>query len=95
MKLEADYKDKILSFEKSFLKLNVNVTPKIHAILFHIAEFIDYSGCGLGLFSEQSFEGVHYDFRKHWEVMKINDLNHPNFGKKLKTSIKIYNSRHL
>ena len=42
--LESDYKESVLSFKLAYLDLGISVTPKVHAIFYHIVEF-----CELGL----------------------------------------------
>ena len=49
--LKADYLRKIKISSNDYLKLNISVTPKIHAVMYHIAEFCQMTGRGLGPWS--------------------------------------------
>jgi hypothetical protein len=40
----------------------------------HVKEYVEREGCGLGLFSEQTAESVHADFRKKWANYKLRDV---------------------
>ena len=42
-----DYKNKIEIFKESYLKLNIPVTPRVHAVYFHVPEFCGLMGMGL------------------------------------------------
>lgn len=92
--LERDYKQKIRTFQTSFLRLGLRVTPKIHCVFFHVIEFCDSKECGLGVWSEQAFESVHADFAKHWERYKV-PSSHEKFGDRLLRAVQEYNSNHI
>ncbi len=62
--LAENYKDNIAEFSSLFFNLMISVTPKIHAVMYHIEEFCDYSGTGLGPYSEQTSESLHQEFKK-------------------------------
>ncbi|CAH0558757.1 unnamed protein product [Brassicogethes aeneus] len=49
--LDMDCNEKIQQFLKDFLELQINVTPKLHAIFIHIHKFCLLKNCGLGKFS--------------------------------------------
>ncbi|CAH1099096.1 unnamed protein product [Psylliodes chrysocephalus] len=61
MILTPNYKSSIADFRRSYLALLKSVTPKIHAIFFHVEEFCDSTGNALGFYSEQAVESVHHD----------------------------------
>ena len=75
----------------------MTITPKIHILQHHIVDF--FSGRdnnhGLGWFSEQSFEAMHYDMKVEWNRIKICDPNHPEFADKLLQFVCAYNARHI
>ena len=52
--LSPDFMEKINKFSKSYMKLKISVTPKIHAVMYHVAEFCSMTGRGLGPWSEQT-----------------------------------------
>ena len=64
--LKPDYIEEIRSFRSRYLDLEINVTPKVHAVFFHITEFCEKHGVGLGIYSEQASESVHAHFKKIW-----------------------------
>ena len=61
--LQPGYCESILCFKQAYLDLDIAVTPKVHAIFFHIVEFCGIVDAGLGKFSEQASESVHYNFK--------------------------------
>ena len=38
--LDPDYESKIAQFQQSYIKLPISVTPKAHAVFFHVPQFI-------------------------------------------------------
>ena len=62
----------------------------------HIYDFLKLKGevACLAFWMEQAMESVHHDFKVFWERYKV-DINHPEFGERLKAAIVAYNSRHL
>ena len=93
--LRPEYTHAIRRFQNDFLDLGINISPKIHAIFFHVPEFCQMVGKGLGSYSEQASESVHHDFQKIWENYKIQDQDHPRYGEQLLKAVTTYNSRHL
>ncbi len=92
--LQRDFKEKIEKFRTSYLFLPITVTPKVHAVFYHVAEFVEKHQTSLGIFSEQATEALHSKFKVHWERYKrIPD--HPDYGKQLLNCIVDYNSKHL
>ena len=91
--LHTNYKSRIERFRRTFQKLGIRVTPKVHSIIFHVIEFCDSKRCGLGTWSEQAFESVHSDFAKHWEKYKV-PLSHNKFPDRLLRAVQEYNSNH-
>ena len=70
------------------------MTPKAHILFEHVPEFCDKWGVGLGLYSEQSSETQHTDFKAFWEHFSTGS-SHPNFASHLLTAVIDYNGRHL
>ena len=98
--LDDDYRRKIAEFEAAFKNIGKDkegkdlqpVTPKVHVVLHHLADFVDENG-PLGLFNEQTFESVHYCFANHMDTSKYTrDLDHPEHGKFLKKGVIDYNT---
>jgi hypothetical protein len=93
-KLNVNYKDCIFVFKNKYLALNINVTPKVHAVFYHIEDFCEQHQKGLGQWSEQASEAVHADFSKTWIKYKVSN-NHPNYSVQLLRAVNEYNARHL
>ena len=93
--LASDYKQKIRKFRFDYMKLGISVTPKIHAVFFHIEEFCDFSGTGLGAFSEQTAESLHQEFSKCWENFFVKDFDNPAYPERFLSAVKMFNSLHM
>ena len=93
--LQPGYKDKINRFKSCFRALKINVTPKIHAVFFHIIEFCELMDKGLGPWSEQASEAVHSDFKKTWKNYVVRDISHDDYPRRLCSAVVSYNSQHL
>ena len=94
-KLAPDYKVKIAKFKADYMKLGISVTPKIHAVFYHIEEFCDYSGMALGPFSEQTTEALHHEFEECWDNFAVKDFDHPKYPDRFLSAVKVFNSLHL
>ena len=77
------------------MNLEISVSPKIHAIFFHVDDYCELSQEGLGFASEQTSESVHYDFGKMWQRYKIGLMDHPDYSRNLLKCTIAYNSKHL
>jgi len=62
--LKYKYDEKINSFKNSYMALEINVTPKIHAVFFQIYDFCATIDKGISLFSEQASESVDANFKR-------------------------------
>ena len=49
---------------------------------------------GLGYYSEQAMESMHYEFKKEWGTGKV-DVKHPNYGEKLLSATVRINGKHI
>ena len=86
---------KIATFTRDYMKLGISVTPEVHAVIFHIAEFCEMTGQGLGPWSEQTGESIHHDFKETWKRYKVNNTDHDIYGENLLKAVCAYNSQHL
>ena len=93
--LLPDYVTNLEYFKEKYLALSINVTPKIHAVMYHVEEFCSQTGMGLGPWSEQTSEALHHDFNRMWENFKIKDMDHPSYSTNLLRAVSMYNSQHL
>jgi hypothetical protein len=93
--LDADFLDAIQRFRVAYLDLGISITPKVHAVLHHVADFCSARGRGLGLWTEQAVEAAHHDFRSLWKNFQVRDSSHPAYEKQLLRAVQVYNSQHL
>ena len=49
-------------------------------ITMHLAEYIEQEGMAMALFSEQTGESLHSDFRKAWQHYQVKDIENPNYA---------------
>jgi hypothetical protein len=104
MKLGANYEKAISDFSTAFGDLEINVTPKVHAVTVHVPQFLSMTNAslnspsaarGLGFWSEQSVESSHHDFSRLWtQCYRVNNSN-AEYPKRLRKCIVVYCSRHL
>ena len=73
-----------------YMKLSVSVTPKVHAVFYHIEEFCSLTKMGLGPWSEQASESVHQEFTKCWGKYKVKNTDHPMYGQKLLEAVQMF-----
>ena len=74
----------------------MSVTPKVHAVMVHVTEFLELKGlvAGLGALSEQVMEAAHHNFKVEWERCKVGS-NHVMYDVILFKSVLRYNSKHI
>ena len=86
--LQANYKETIKAFSKSFkvLKMKFNVTEnlKIHEINVHVSQWIDMFATSLGGHSEHEVEGIHSQFDRIWKNYNVKDIKSKSFAKNWK-----------
>lgn len=92
-KLDEYYETYINDFFLKLKKTKISITPKIHCLLFHVADFCNVSNRGLGFYSEQSSEQIHHVFNKHSENFVANKCS-PDYSKQLLRSVCALNSQH-
>ena len=81
--LSDDYVSKIQTFASRYNSLQICITPKVHAVVFHIKEFCSLPGRGLALYSEQTGESLHHDFDKTWKKFEVRKEYSPINGDNL------------
>ena len=92
--LHPEYEKKIMEFKTNYLKLGINISPKIHAVFYHVPDFCKRTNQSLGPFSEQASESIHHDFNITWTNYQTGPGN-PNYGVKLLEAVRMYNSQHI
>ena len=99
--LEEGFENYILEFSKCYRALDMEkmtITPKVHIIEHHLVDFFSEIGGldhGLGWYSEQGFEAMHYDMMQEWKRVQICNPDHPDFGRRLLNFVVAYNARHI
>ena len=81
--MKEGYGESIKKFTNAYLKLGISITPKVHAVMYHVEEFCNLSGRGLGPWSEQAGESVHHDFKNTWSRFMVNDIDRDIYGENL------------
>ena len=85
----------IRAFEIAFMKLGISVTPKVHAVIEHLPEFLALGYGPLGPYSEQTTEAAHYDFAKIWAHYPSNSLKPDQVAEQHYRAILKYTWLHL
>ena len=94
--LAEDFIERIDEFKQSYLKLkDVSVTPKVHAVFYHIPEFCLFAGRGLGAYSEQAVESLHTEFKKSWESFYVKNTANDKYPERFLRAVQTFNSMHL
>ncbi|CAH1109213.1 unnamed protein product [Psylliodes chrysocephalus] len=84
-------------FHKVVESTGVTITLKLHVILTHLKGSLEFlnANTGLGLWSEQAGESVHHEFLKYWDRYKINAIDAPSYGEKLRRAVAEFSSLHI
>ena len=82
-------------FHQRCTELSIPITPKIHAVFFHIEDFCSKQGVGLGYYSEQAVESSHFDFKKTFDNKYSIKPNHPDYEEHVQKALCEYNSLHI
>ena len=94
------YTRDIRQFNRSCLALRdsnsepVNLINKMHILFEHVDLFCTLTGKGLGFYSEQAAEAVHYDYLETEKDFQCNEEN-PKFGEYETAGVVRYNRNHL
>lgn len=92
--LALNYADVIDDFFDEVEKMKIPFTNKMHALKFHVKEFIVITNSSLGPYSEQAMEAVHYDYEKQRKRFADHSKKE-NVDGMLLRSVCAYNSAHL
>ena len=66
-----------------------------HLVFDHLADYLEFEGTGMGLFSEQTGESLHSDFKKHWLHYQVKNSDAPSYADRLYRATVAYNSSHI
>lgn len=89
MSLSESFDSDIDGFFTAYKTLGIRITPKVHAVAFHVKEFCSFHHKGLGFWSEQASEAVHSDFEKIWQRYKVGQQN-SKYGNQLLKAVQDY-----
>lgn len=83
--------------KKMVLATGVSITPKLHILLDHLRESLDFldDNVGLGFWSEQAGESIHHEFVQIWNKYKVKSPNNPSYGPRLKRTVVEFSSTHI
>ena len=103
MKVEEFLSESILDFKDSFQKLQVhlndsfeyqiNVSWKVHTLIFHLYPFLQHNKYGLGVYAEQAGESAHHHHQV-WKRYKRR-LEHDDYATQLKNSVVEFGKNNL
>lgn len=93
--LRSTFEKSIENFKKNYLSCEIPVTPKVHAIFFHVLDFCKENNCSLGFYSEQAVESIHYDFNKIWSNYFVKNRENPRYDNSLLRAVQQFNARHI
>ena len=93
-KLDPDFGKKIKYFEKRYKDLGISITPKAHILFTHVFEWCTIYQESLGIYSEQSGESLHHDFKSVWANF-YRPSTHKDYKKQLLNAVVTYNSLHI
>lgn len=94
------FEEAISEFTAAYQRLAIPISPKVHAVLDHVAPFLREQSAaplgarGLGFWSEQASESVHADFLRVWTRGQKLPLGHPGYARQLLRCVAAYNARH-
>lgn len=92
--LQPNFKECIANFRKSYSDLEISITPKVHAVFFHVEDFCVKNKQALGFFSEQAMESVHFDFNSVWSKYMVHVQN-PQYMNSLLNAVCEFNGLHI
>ena len=90
--LIENYQDAIQQFRIGYMNLNISVTPKVHAVMYHVEEFCSLTEKGLGAWSEQTSESLYHEFKRCWEKFLVKDTDNPADSDRLLSAVHVFNS---
>ena len=77
------------------MKLGISITPKVHAVIVHLPEWLDLGKGPLGNYSEQATESCHYDFLHTLRNYSYNPQLIDQVGEQVYRAVIKYNALHL
>ena len=95
--LKPDYEDDIKIFMDNYRALGLTVTPKVHILEAHTAQFLKMfnENKALGWYSEQAMESCHQELKKELRAEAMVGVDHENYGEKLKNIMVRVTGKHM
>ena len=81
--LKPSFEKSIENFKNNYLLSGISVTPKIHAIFFHVLDFCNENNCRLGFYSEQAVESIHHKFKKLRSNYMVKKRENPKYDESI------------
>lgn len=92
----------ISNVKKAYEATEMTETLKIHVLLDHLAQCLQFLGRsdGLGIWSEQACESVHHAFLKTWNKYKVNSMvdaegSFATYAGRLMRAVVEFSSQHI
>ena len=97
--LLPEYELTINECKEAYVKHGLRVSPKVHALIKHTWKFLSLMSSsnpnkGLGFWTEQASESVHYDFKQFWESGLKVSSSLKDYPQILFKAMVTYNFRH-
>lgn len=92
---DVDHKALANTYREKYLALNISVTPKAHAVMFHVVEFMDIVEDSLGIYAEQACETLHSKWEKTWRWFGVRNPDHWDYCRKLGRAMADFSGKRL
>lgn len=93
-KLATDYEKKIDHLKWLFVENGLKITPKLHILFEHVNQFLRGKTKGLGQYSEQAAESLHYEFGEFFKNYK-SKADSPQKEQKARSAIIQLNAKNI
>ncbi|KAJ8684503.1 hypothetical protein QAD02_020295 [Eretmocerus hayati] len=92
---DLDLDECVDKLAQALISAQVSQTLKIHVILNYLEHCLHLLKSGLGTWSEQDGDSIHWEFLKHWNRYEVNSMQSPSYAEKLKEAVVEFSSQHL
>ena len=82
-------------YELSKIFMVQSFLSQLHLVFDHLAEYVEMEGMGMALFSEQTGESLHSDFKKTWLHYQVKNIEAKSYAGNLLRATVAYNSSHI
>ena len=89
------WENNVAKLADAWRQVCLSIISKEHIVFEHLVPFCRQHGRGLGLYSEQTFEAIHYHFNELWKRYVVTDPESPGYIPRLKMSLVDFNGRNL